>query len=399
MEVVVLEPLRCRSPEGAEEQGGTRGEHAAAHQGHVDLPVPHPEVVDRQARHTAGDCLEHRRRADRGQPHRSLQVPGHRPALDHEVARHRDALEEQLLQELLVRELLDVGLRLAVTRPYLDDDGQVRLGPRGLDEPVEHPSTVTLGRGDHCLGREDDAVTHGRRCRRRHVLTVQGPTLQEGQRRELEAVPAVGLRELAQLPVAVDDEHVRTSAVAQARRLHRHGDAGEAADDHRPGPQLTEQPAQHLDRHAPRGTDDDVRCPRPQDVDQPVPADQLGIGRREPTAGQRLGELTRARLGVAPQHHEPNPPVLGHLSGQGRPPLDVGVGVRDEQGFRHTAAAATSVTRRRRLSWACSPGSTRLTPSPRAFSMMRMSRTRSMNACGSRLADWSEPHMARSSVM
>ncbi len=71
---------------------------------------------------------------------------------------------------------------------------------------------------------------------------------------------------------------------------------------------------------------------------------------------------------------------------------------RSAAGLPYDAGPQPS-TRRSFDSGASSPGKTFFTPSPSAFSMMRMSRTSEMKPLGSSDAAWSEPHMVRSSVM
>ena len=224
---------------------------------------------------------------------------------------------------------------------------------------------------------------------------------EEWERRQRHAGGRAGETEpagvLLALAPAVGDEHVEVPAGAHRPLPHGKADAGKSGDrpwtpDRGDGGQHRrdggERRSRQRQQQGVRAVGHDPAAQRPQPVSSNGHRRQAGAGngRVQLAVRRRDHRLDQAQLAL--------PRRRRRLQRPGRP-LDVRIALGDGE----EPHGAIQPTLRRRARGASSPGKTRLTPSPRAVSTMRMSRTRWVRPCGSTDAAWSEPHIVRSSVM
>ncbi|CAI7634435.1 unnamed protein product [Penicillium discolor] len=394
VEVVVAEPGRVRVAESTGDDLARAAQQTAADEDRVEEALVHPEPVERDHGNPVGQRLDRRRRAHRDQTGGGLESGRHRRVREHEIRRAAPR------EETGVRIAVEGGDRCALLRPSGHE------GLRGEDDVRRPGSTDRPGcSADRTFRQSDAARTPGEPSGRRgfpeSAAAPPLPPPREGQGRQSERRPHPDARaELGEgtaLAVRVHDQQVGVPAVVERPALGRDRHTGEPRDGHGAMRQRIDDSAEEADERSPAGEQHDVRTLRLQPFAHTVevqPRDRVGA---EPGPRQRGALLGRTHRQLRAHQQELRPQV-GHGTQQRRRPLHEGVGVRDAHDA-HPGAGGHAGTRRSFAIGARSLSNTRLTPSPTALSMTRMSRTRCSRPPGSSDAAWSEPHIVRSSVM
>ena len=152
VEVVVVEPLGIWMAEGR--AGQIAGVPSKPLSANTRLIWSAPTPKSERARHGTPSAIASSSDVELivTRPTADRRCLLHRPALDHhQVLRDVFARRDEVGEQLLVGDVLGVGLRLPGSRPNLDDDLEVRMCPRRLDELQEEPDPLRAWTRDQRL--------------------------------------------------------------------------------------------------------------------------------------------------------------------------------------------------------------------------------------------------------